>query len=284
MKRLMFMPILGLIGGISASAHAASADAPGTTPVPVASSGVSKEIKILGKKFGITFSTAENLTKDGITATLNSTILGKQKSLIKANLQAGDDKGKLQLFVNGVQVTSVENPLGKDGTWEYELKIPPVNVGATLISYGIGPIVLKVNGGYSLGGGLNTSLATGLVSETEAAANELLKAKLEADIQAAGYVEGSANLAIVRGGLRGEVEAADGTVTAQAALVVGEDPLSWGVNGELSLFSGAISAFADRWSLFSGWKHIWTGNLFKWKGICFTFDNNFETNGKCVAH
>ena len=142
---------------------------------------------------------------------------------------------------------------------------------------------IEVDGGFALGGNLNTDIALS-VSEGPTGVPSAVEATLGTSIQSAAFLSGSVSLVVIRGGLEGQLDVADGAVQTKADLYFGKIPPTFTATGHLGILAGQVSAFADYWGLFSGWKHFWSATLFKWGGYCFNFNNGVKfANGACAA-
>ena len=256
MKAILLVPVLGLIG--IAAAQAAS------SPV-AAPAGLNRQTTVLGKAFGFTLASGANAAQTGLIAAVNANILGTQQSLIWTSVQPTTDysKGQIQVYLNGLQVNGGPAVPFAGGDWTEALSIPPVNKNVTIFSYPIGPIVIQVDGGYAFNGKLNTDLKVTFAQPTAPAATtpetpapatlttaptppapsapptaptssagpSSIDASIDSALSASGFIEGSVSLFIIRGGLQGQVDLADGTVQSKADLYFGKTPPSFTSSG-----------------------------------------------------
>ena len=287
----MLVPFFSLLAGatpVGATTTATPTAGPATATT-AAPPSLARQTTVLGRAFGLSFSSAANAAQTGISTALNATILGAKKSLVQTSVQPSADfsTGQFQVYINGIQVGTSQGAIAQ-ANWSQTVQIPPLNVKATIVTIPIGPLVIEVDGGYSLTGELSTALqlelAAGAPTTVAAAgAASSVQATLGTQIQAAGFIDGSVGLIIIRGGVQGQIDVADGAINTKADLYLGKTPPAFTATGSIGFFSGALSAFAEYWALFAGWHRFWSATLFSWNGVCFDFQNGVQAGGKCAV-
>jgi hypothetical protein len=266
--------ILCGLAGLVLSSPLALSDTRFPTPNTTAPT-VERETRMLGSKFGVTISTVANAAESGSATRIAATILGKKKSLVQAIVSASPDlsQGTRQTYVNGLQLGSLLGAI-EQRDWNRKLTIPPLNINGTIVSIPIGPVEIAVKGGDALTGELDADLTLGSGQE--------VKATLDADVQSSGFVDGSVKLFVVRGGVGGQVEVVDGRFESKVDLALGQAPPVYYAQGKISALSGSVSAYADYYRLFGGWKRFWNAMLYGWGGLCYDFDTRTQVGGKCA--
>lgn len=273
-----------------ASAASASSAASGSTAAP----GFTDSTNLLGKLFGVSFATSSNTAQNGMTLSLNATILGSTKPLVQGSVEpsANFQDGNLQVYVNGAQISSVSGAFA-NANWTDAVTFPTINTTGTIVSVPIGPLVIEVDGGFSLSGNLSTDIgleagvgqgAVPVPGPSGGSATTVpgeITASLATNVASAGFIKGSVSFIFIRGGVEGQISLADGTVNTTADLYFAKMTPTFTANGKLAFFGGAVSAFADFNSFFAGWINFWNWTIFSWKGYCINFANLATTAGVC---
>lgn len=258
---------------------------------------ISQSSTLLGKKLTVTQSSDSTLSNQGISTETQIQFLGKPKSLIEASIEAIPNDGstavadgsidpsaapaaqgtpapdrsiplaRTDLYIGGVRVWNgslrVEN-----GGLVYSGGVPPTQIPFPLFAYPLGPVMLQLDAGIEFEGQASASILPGISIPIE---DMTIDAKLEAELYAAGYVEGYAKLLFVRAGVGGRVNFVDGSTGIAAHIYFnGMKPQANGF-GKVVLLNGRVYGFVDSNLIFGGWKRWYSKDFFKWPGKCFAF-------------
>ncbi len=250
----------------------------------------------------------ESTTSSGVTSQSQATFLGHTQNLMQANLSVGvaatpsatPAGGTAQtLSADQVQLTidptTAVNDLyiaGKRvwngtftqeaGSFVYRGGIAPTQIPFPLVLYPVGPLILEVDAGVSFSVNLVAKLTPGpgvlsasSTASSSTAASDLapvsvVAISLDAAATGSAYIEGFAQVLVVRGGIGGQITVIDGSANVAADFFQNQAPKVQYV-GKLTLLSGHVYAFVDSNLLFGKWKRWWSHDFFKWSGKCYAF-------------
>ncbi len=257
---------------------------PSVTPrAPIADGTLSvrKDKSAMDRALGSRFDAKPTLTESGLTTSHQASVLGRDRSLLQTTTTASPDykTAESQVFVNGLQLVSLQIPL--DVGLKVEYAVPPIDVKVTAVSVPVGPVTVNAKAGFSLSGKVLAELTPFLgipLSES------FVRAHVAPVVQSQAYVEGSVTLLVVRGGVGGAVTLVDADLQVYSELHFGQRSPVTTISGHLEFLSGKFYAFADAFNVF-GWR--WTNlikvSLFEWAGHCYDFTESLEGLGKCAS-
>lgn len=236
--------------------------------------------EFLGRELSAEVSTASLPEESGTETTIHGTVLDRRKNVLRVSAAVDPDwtTAHTEVYVRGLQFSSIEVPLNLPGLHR-QLTLAPIDVHAAILRYPIGPLVIGVDAGFTLGGELKFDIVPTVASPLE---NSSIRVDVEADAQSSAYAEGAATLLIFKGGLRGEVILVDAAVAFHYMRRFDGSAETQNLDGQIRLLSGAIFAFFDVAKLFGmQWTHLWTQDLLRWDGACFEFREDQEGT-RCV--
>jgi len=250
---------------------------------------------LLGKKLTVTQTSDATSDQRGVTTQTQIQFLGKARSLMEASVEAippaqegeaippatdttsttdgaatdgatpGIPLAQTDLYIGGVRVWNGTLSFQKGGL-VYSGGVPFTQVPFPIFAYPLGPLVLQVDAGIEFEGMAQASLLPGISIPIQ---DMTIDASLQADLTAAGYVEGYAKLLFVRAGVGGRVNFIDGETGLSAHVYfTGAAPQLAGF-GKVVLLSGDVYGFVDSYGLFGGWKRWLSKDFFNWPGKCF---------------
>jgi hypothetical protein len=275
MKSLSFISAVSLFCVLSAQAE------------PVTQSST-----LFGKKLSVTQDSSASPSNQGLSTGTQIQFIGKQRSLMEASIEAipaaasdvpaaasdgtpsaspAPDRSitlaKTDLYIGGTRVWNGTLKVDKGGL-VYSGGVAPTQIPFPLFVYPLGPVVLQLDAGIEFEGQVEASILPGISIPIE---DMTIDAKLQAELYAAGYVEGSARLLFVRAGVGGRVNFIDGSTGVAAHIYFnGTKPQASGF-GKVVLLNGSVYGFVDSTLLFGGWKRWLSKDFFKWPGKCFAF-------------
>jgi hypothetical protein len=177
--------------------------------------------------------------------------------------------GDTNLYIGGVKIWTGALTY-KNGVLAYSGGVAPTQIPFTLFVYPVGPMTLEVDAGVSFEGSITASLTPGLSYPLQ---DSELDAKLSADMSAGGFIDGYANLWLLRAGVGGQVNIIDGTVGVTGRILLnGHAPVGSG-SGSVRMLNGELYGFVDDRFLFGVWSRLYTKNFYSWSGYCFSFDS-----------
>ena len=175
--------------------------------------------------------------------------------------------GTTDLYIDGIKLWTGTLQYA-NGSLSYDGGVPPTQIPYTIFVYPVGPMTLQVDAGVEFEGDVRASITPGL---SYPFTDSTLDAQLSASIGAGGFIEGYANLWLIRAGVGGAVDLIDGSTGVAGHIYMnGQAPTGEGF-GMVHLLSGDIYAFVDTGFFFGGWTRIWKKDFYNWAGWCYSF-------------
>jgi hypothetical protein len=240
---------------------------------------VRESTKVLGRNTSITQTLSRPTEGQGARYRVDGEVLGRSVELLDASLkvqyESGGGSGVMPITtgiaefeVGGKTIFSGSRSV-RDGKVSFERQIPPTEQSRSLFHYSLGPVSVGLNAKVRYEGKLRAQASYTFEDGIDRPKGE---AFVESDAGVVGTLDGSANLALVRGGVGGSLSLFEGvarvksTVDPRKSLV---PTLSYG--GKASLFAGNGFAYLDTYRVLRGeWKRQRTWSLFQWKGRCWS--------------
>jgi hypothetical protein len=177
------------------------------------------------------------------------------------------DLGRTDLYIDGFRIWTGDLSY-QNGELTYSGGVAPTQIPIPIFIYPVGPMTLEVDAGVSFEGQIDATLSPGLSYPLQ---DSTLDAKLTANLSAGGFIEGYANLWLLRAGVGGEVDLIDGTVGVTGHIYMnGQTPSGQGM-GMVHMLDGDLFGFVDDRFFFGVWSRIYTHDFYKWAGYCYSF-------------
>jgi hypothetical protein len=217
----------------------------------------------------------------GLYAALNAMIFGKDRSILEAQASVTDLlEGQSDFYWGGFKVWS-SKPEWQNGAYQIAAGLPTVSMRAPLVRVPVGPVSLSVDAGIAAEANITASLAP-LISVPIQFTS--IRASLEPQVSASGFIEGYAKWLIVRAGLGGELRLiqSDAKITGDVGFV-GYSP-RFAFQGYLSLLAGKIYGFIDYFNVLGWkWKRALEPVFANWKGKCIAFSQTVGGVDPCAS-
>lgn len=246
------------IGPIDPNSVSVSAPAPSPTPSPVASTG--------GTTGGTLGADAPKPDVAGLYAALSAMLFGKDRSILEAEAGVTDLlEGESDFYWGGFRVWN-SKPEWKNGAFEIAAGLPTVSMRAPLVRLPVGPVTLAVDAGVAAEANVTAKLAPLISLPIQFTS---VKATLEPDVSASGFIEGYAKWLIIRAGIGGELRLIRADAKISGLVSFGAYPPTFAFEGFLDLLAGKIYGFVDYFNLFGWkWKRALEPVFANWKGKC----------------
>lgn len=217
----------------------------------------------------------------GLYAALRAMILGKDRSILEAQAGVTDLlEGETDFYWGGFKVWN-SKPEWKDGAFQISAGLPTVSMRAPLVRLPVGPVTLAVDAGVAAEATLAAKLAP-LVSIPVQFTS--VRATLEPDVTASGFIEGYAKWLIVRAGLGGELRLIRSNAKISGQVGFAGYPPRFAFEGFLSLLAGKIYGFVDYFNVFGWrWKRALEPTFANWKGKCIALSRTLGGADPCVS-
>jgi hypothetical protein len=216
----------------------------------------------------------------GLYAALSAMIFGKDRSILEAQAGVTDLlEGETDFYWGGFKVWN-SKPEWKDGAFQISAGLPTVSMRAPLVRLPVGPVTLAVDAGVAAEANLTGKLAPLISIPIQFTS---VKATLETDISASGFIEGYAKWLIVRAGIGGELRLirADANVSGEVGFA--GYPPRFAFEGYLSLLAGKIYGFVDYFNVFGWkWKRALEPTFANWKGKCIALSKTTGGADPCA--
>jgi hypothetical protein len=204
-----------------------------------------------------------NLTQSISTATTSTTTATPATTPVPGEIVLG----KTDLYIDGIKLWTGSLQYA-NGSLSYTGGVPPTQIPYTIFVYPVGPMTLQVDAGVEFEGSLDASITPGL---SYPFTDSTLDAQLSANIAAGGFVEGYANLWLIRAGVGGAVDLVDGATGVVGHIYMNGQAPSGAGFGMIHLLSGDIYAFVDTRFFLGQWDRIWKKDFYNWAGWCYSF-------------
>lgn len=243
---------------------------------------VSRGVEALGKALGFQFDSVPSYGQSGTYNTFLGTVLGQQRRLVEYDTMMTYDRQSdlIQTYVNGVQVNSGNPTPDSKGVFQNQVTFPAINAKLTTLNLPVGPLAVNINAGFAMQGSLISQL-TPIIALP--AIYTTIDLEVKPKVQALGYLEGSVNLLVLRGGVGGQLNVVDADFDVHSRMAMYWVKPQFTSSGYADFLSGDIYAFADYFAIWQWrWKRFWNSQLGHWDGKCFDFNQQQELAGKCV--
>jgi hypothetical protein len=203
----------------------------------------------------------------GLYAALSAILFGKDRSILEAQAGMTDLlEGESDFYWGGFKVWS-SKPEWKDGSFQIAAGLPTVSMRAPLVRLPVGPITIAVDAGVAAEANV-TAKITPLISIPIQFTS--VRATLEPEVSASGFIEGYAKWLIIRAGIGGELELIRSDAKIAGQISFGAYPPQFTFEGFIKMLSGKIYGFVDYFNLFGWkWKRALEPVFATWKGKCF---------------
>lgn len=153
-----------------------------------------------------------------------------------------------------------------EGWSTFKATLSPVEFRVPAIIYPVGPLLLQVDGGARFEASAVAEIHPTLMIPIE---QSFVTAWLKPEGYVAGFVEGYAKLAVIRGGIGGQVSLLEGRAEAKSQIFFNGRSPTFDFSGMITFLKGRLYAFIDffnplKWK----WKRQKDFEFFQWKGIC----------------
>ncbi len=218
------------------------------------------QVEFAGKSKSLSLISVEALPRNGVEA------------LPAASPAASPSNGSIPLattnwYIGGTQIWA-GNLAFEKGSLVYSGGIAPTEIPFPLFAYPLGPVLLQVDAGVSFQGNLSANLTPGLSYPLQ---DSTLTGSLQANLSAAGFLEGYARFLLIKAGVGGQINIIDGLTGVKTEIFLnGQKPTLAGF-GKVQLLNGSIFGFVDTAYLFGSWKRILNRNFYSWNGKCYAF-------------
>jgi hypothetical protein len=248
-----------------------------------------EQAQLLGNPFKIQQqATVENSASGGgqrISQETKSQLLGKSVNLVKVDLatepaasapenaEGGIALRQHDVYVGGVRVWN--GKFGLDhGTLTYSGGVAPTQIAIPLVTYPLGPLLLKVEAGFEFEGQLEARFAIGPSYPLK---DSTVVASVQTDLYAAAYIDASARLLFLKGGIGGRIDVIDAQAGFFSTFYLnGMKPRTTNF-GWARLMDGHVYGFLDSKILFGRWTRVWQHDFFNWMGACMTFTDGVKS-------
>jgi hypothetical protein len=291
------IPVLFLIVGMDAVA----ADQAGGSTALI--TPITRESSVMGKKLRVEQAGETVTSGQGVVTTTHTEFLGHSGTLVEASVEAipseftpsqkmiskqattgtpdvtgtpgptqtnNVELGRTDLYVGGIRLWTGALRY-QNGALVYSGGVPPTQLPFTVFTYPIGPLLLQVDAGVEFEGDIEAALVPGLSYPFP---DSTLDAKLTANLSAGGFIEGYANMWLIRGGVGGRVDLINGTTGLAGHIYMnGHKPSGTGF-GMVHLLSGDLYGFVDTHFFFGRWNRLYKKEFYQWKGWCYAFGDS----------
>jgi hypothetical protein len=238
------------------------------------------EKQFLGRRTSVESRASSISTESGISNSLAVTMLGRSASLV--DLQAsplfqanslpesvppGTPLAQTNLYIHGIKVWGGELRYGQGGL-HYSGGIAPTQIPFPILTYPLGPVLLKLDAGIEFEGRFDASLVPGISIPIT---DSTLQAKLSGDLGASGFVEGYGSVYLARAGIEGRVDLVDGKTGLETLLNFIHVKPKAKAFGRITFLRGALEGFLDLRVSFLRWRRLISRTFFSWPGKCFSF-------------
>ena len=238
-----------------------------------------KEIKVTSELDVSTDELADLISDGSVDSSILIAMFGSETEIIRNSMEyVVSELDGLQFdntfYVNGQAVTS--GFAGSDGEYLYSLDIPATSVESETLEYSISILDISVDSGYSYEGSLSAGVSSEFLSDDFLDSEDdyefsddanLATAAVSSDIAASAYLEGSAKVWFIKGGVDGSVDLIDGETLASAGVTpatVDAPEIYYG--GNVDLLVADISAYVGIGSF-----RFYSKDLYVSDGSCYSF-------------
>lgn len=170
-----------------------------------------------------------------------------------------------EFYSFGKRVFSQDAFVNFNGNVNFSVGLAPAEIRVPLVIYPVGPVVVQIDGGARFQADVQGQLVPNLVIPLSLAS---IGIDLQAVADGAGFIEGYANLLVVRAGVGGQVDLVDAQANLNTRISFDGSPPYAGIDAMVTFLSGQFYAFLDLFELF-GYKRLLDYPLYSWNGYCF---------------
>jgi hypothetical protein len=151
----------------------------------------------------------------------------------------------------------------------FSVGLAPAEIRVPVLVYPVGPVVVEIDGGARFQADLQGQLIPNFGIPITLSS---LGVQVQAVADGAGFVEGYADLFIVRAGVGGQVNLVDAQADLNASVNFNGTAPFFKLDAMVTFLSGDLYAFLDVFDLF-GYKRILDYSLYSWNGYCYATGN-----------
>jgi hypothetical protein len=231
----------------------------------------SKGTTIMGREMSGTLTAGTPQDLNQLQTAASTSVLGKILTPVQVFINPPMTIGGTtyaEFYSFGSRVFQGQAYYAHDGIMSMTAGLLPTEVRVPIFAYPVGPLVLQVEGGVRAQANIEAKLTPTIMFPASAS---VLEAQLIANASAAGFVEGSAKLLFVRGGVGGELSLVDAKASVDSLFFFdGRKPAS-NISAYARFIQGKIYSFLDMLNIFVfGWSRMWETDYYKSQGYCVT--------------
>ncbi len=217
----------------------------------------------------------------GLYAALSAMLFGKDRSILEAQAGMTDLlEGESDFYWGGFKVWS-SKPEWKDGAFQIAAGLPTVTMRAPLVRLPVGPVTIAVDAGIAAEANVTAKIAPLISIPIQFTS---VKATLEPNVSASGFIEGYAKWLIIRAGIGGELELIHSDAKVAGQISFGAFPPQFSFEGFIKLLSGKIYGFVDYFNVLGWkWKRALEPTFATWKGKCFALSKTIGGADPCAT-
>jgi hypothetical protein len=152
------------------------------------------------------------------------------------------------------------------GNLGFSAGLAPAEIRVPLVVYPVGPVAVEIDGGVRFQADLQGQLVPDISTASQLAS---LGVQLQAVADGAGFLEGYANLLILRAGVGGQVDLIDAQANLNARFTFDGNAPYFGIDAMVDFLSGKFYAFLDVFDFF-GFKRLFEDTIHSWNGTCYS--------------
>ncbi len=217
----------------------------------------------------------------GLYAALSAMLFGKDRSILEAQAGMTDLlEGESDFYWGGFKVWS-SRPEWKNGAFQIAAGLPTVSMRAPLVRLPVGPVTIAVDAGVAAEANITAKIAPLISIPIQFTS---VKATLEPNVSASGFIEGYAKWLVIRAGIGGELELVRSDAKIAGQVSFGAFPPVFTFEGFISLLAGKIYGFVDYFNIFGWkWKRALEPVFANWKGKCIVLSQAVGGADPCVT-
>jgi hypothetical protein len=238
------------------------------------------EKKILGRSTSVESRAMAISENSGVSSSLAATLIGRPAALVEFQAQVspmvstltgplstGTELARTSLYVHGIKIGGGVLRFAQ-GALQYSGGVPPTQIPFPIVTYPLGPVLLKVDAGIEFEGKFEAALTPGIsipISDSS------VQAKLSGDLAASGFIEGYGSVFVARAGIEGRVSLIEGESGVETLLSFNHLKPESRAFGRVRFLRGTIEGFLDIRMALLHWRRVLSKKFFSWPGNCFAF-------------